>query len=1014
MTTLFYLTTQALDTFQVKGLDYSSEWSKLWEVESSAISAESGTTPLTIIWNPDVPLTGGMSVLEPHLTPLDWVLAKSLLALRQFDEDPTKSETEIGWIATRAINIIDIGANLDRDTFADTMVASLLGQMPWVRLFSPLALGRSGYHDLLTFKEKNLPAVNSLLLAPPSEREQLKNNVSRLKALNQLNRTWAVWVEGSDDHHDLNNLVGAQLFSGETTSNATKALLNRLTWSDLGTFDAAVDLIDSQQTTFDIVVVDDQIRTGWGKLFERMLGRSGSSVLKAAEKPGLYFLSSPSELCCELKLGALKTNDSGTVSTSTEDIRAHYGRRVFDSPVEGGSVNTSRRPWALVLDLRFFIGVDREEEEWYRFLARAFIQISGCDGLAWGGLVASELSLLHKIADGTSMDWLDDSVVALKLSLFPRICALRWPTVPIILFSTTSNRALIASLSSYSNIFIAAPKPNILGLSANEEIKVFALKFKQELLSSHGLIELQQAVLDCCAAVSQNELQPAIFPDNKHYQLVCALDESGNFETNRYSAVGAIILVASGSSEIEAAENSKGFQEHLRCSGVNFYAEGPYYHESNSSGATIGTVIAKKTPIGVKLSSALQNYSRKGEISLVGVCTSLTNPQRSEQLFRDNVFLTAVRQLVTVVLCEWLPCVGFTNKDKVKLAFWFADKQTSFDTRSLYQQEIDSPPIKPADISLAKQHAKRLDFRVTFSDGVLVESIGGRGSAYQLVQAALAGRSPEFVSNKFKQISTLQARKLVYSTSKPNLYWNKLANMVKPVYEAGFNYANAVPEYTVIANLTDAALKDACFDNKSFPSESEYGGVNNLTVGASFSVTADDTFSDFLEASRQIDDESLTIKTEALKTAYKRAFFLSGLTSCNDALTAPITTRLVKRVLDELGSSPGMLFAELANIRVRFQVSPSSLLKFDQSTQSLTIFAKNYFSKVPLAFNKSLKKEEVGKIIDKCNISELKNFCLIHKTTEKNNLSIKMTIQNDSDLDRVIRVVDSANLKWKL
>ena len=844
-------------------------------------------------------------ILEPYLTPMDWILAVSIRRL--------KGDPRAPWIDTSAVNVIDVGANLVRTTFADTVMASLLGQMPWVRVFAPLSLGRPGYQDLLKFDVNGSPILNTTLDDAPKEWERLGNSQHRLRSLQRLNRAWQTWIESSHDHHDLNNLLGAELFSGSTKSAASRALLNRLQWSGLGGSVPRVEPINLPQTACDVVVVDDQASPGWGSLFEKLLGRPAETELKTGQDPGLFVMTSPNELLRALKLDCLVLDFLSCAlkvgRETSPEVLAHYGKRVFDAP-HWAAEDANRRPWALVLDLRFFIAKDREEEEWYRALACASLQVSGAPGLAWSGFGERERSLLLKMANWTELDWLSDEVVALKLSLLPCLCAWRWPMVPIVLFSNTRNRLLIDRLSNCSNIFIAAPKPNILGVNALQEVQEFGSKFQRELMGSDGLLRLQQVMLDCkCSLLRIGERKPLFSAESTtYYQLVAAFDEAGDFKDDKYSAVAAVILVAPGDSPDAAAANASAFQERIRAAGVHFFADEPYYHEIARPGAFVRKEVQnKRTPISHSLELAIREHRLTNAIWLAGACLVVPKLALSEHIYQDGTYLRTLHQLVNILLCEWLTCAGLDDFSRMRLSLWFPDKQTSY----------GSTPHQTSD-QLASEAARRLDFRRTSATIPMTEAIGGHGSAYLTIQSALAGRSQTVVTELFRSVSLLRTRKIPYGNSTPHFFWRPSNRQVRE-----YPYGKTNPsfgeyaEYCPVAHLADSALTGVSKQPKDFPSDWAFGR-RNITSEASFCITSDGALADFLEVSRQIDSGEVSLVTEALKTAYRWRFFSKGLTRPSESLSLPLTKRVTRKLLEAMERSPGVLFAEIGNIRVRY------------------------------------------------------------------------------------------------
>ena len=117
--------------------DYATEFDEFWgegPIDGSKCPAHkivlaSRQKALLIVWGggPDDKSSNG-KLLAPHLTPLDWTLAFSMrmLALKK------------AHLLDFSIHIIDLTVKAYEDAFALRMRHTLLAEMPWVRLYSPL------------------------------------------------------------------------------------------------------------------------------------------------------------------------------------------------------------------------------------------------------------------------------------------------------------------------------------------------------------------------------------------------------------------------------------------------------------------------------------------------------------------------------------------------------------------------------------------------------------------------------------------------------------------------------------------------------------------------------------------------------------------------------------------------------------------------------------------------------------------------------------------------------------
>ena len=441
--------------------------------------------PIVIIWDGRVlneetesASDEGAGSLEPHLTPMDWALAFSIGALAQEGEVPKAADV--------AIHIVDLTGR-DHTAWSMRMRHQLLAEMPWVTLHAPLipkGAYRSGYRPVLDGYDSLLERTGTGWKLH-SETDTLKTcaRQGHRKNLVGLSRQWASTLVQTHDHHDLNNLVGPWILCGRMpeTIPSLFAFWTRLRWTGFLPKDlteTASANIDPEE--LDVLTIDDQLDVGWNDVVCRLFG---AEYRKKKVEGCFDSIGSNGNI-------ELYGNNSAYALLTGLRKEGAFEKRYFDSPLPRSAVV---RPWLLVLDLLLFPGGSSAEREWLTGLLSIARGIpANTSKLAWPGFSKDELCNVQKWLSSGNVE---DLAYNTALSLLPRLCALRWPSVPILLFSGTSRRALTDKLAAYRNIFLAPQKPNLLSGNSVEEIEAFLAGWRRELDSAKRLIAVQRKLL---------------------------------------------------------------------------------------------------------------------------------------------------------------------------------------------------------------------------------------------------------------------------------------------------------------------------------------------------------------------------------------------------------------------------------------------------------------------------------------------------------------------------------------
>ena len=694
--------------------------------------------PIVIVWD-GRPLDGwdeGSNTLKPHLTPMDWALAFSIHSLTK-EEVPEEKAPEC---ADVAIHIVDLTGEAHK-AWSMRMRHQLLAEMPWVTLHAPLipkGAYRSAYRPVLE-------GCGSLLKSSATG-WTLRAGTGTLKGassgygrnLKELSRQWSSTLVQSHDHHDLNNLVGPSILLGQTpeTLPLLSAFRNRLFWSK---FLRPISLSEDKPNfsvlgELDALTIDDQLLVGWHHV---ICGLFGAKISSAATKfkSDIRLIGSTGDIQLYGSDGArpLLKSLMKMKSLMKKDL---FEKRCFDSPIP---CSGNERPWLLALDLLLFPGDPRRERKWLTELLCIARSITGSSSLAWPEISETELKDVEKWLESRNVE---DPAYNTALSLLPRLCALRWPSVPILLFSGTSRRALTDKLAPYRNIFLAPQKPNLLSGNASEETEAFLIGWRRELVSTKGLIAVQRKLLqlqrqgktepasvDCTgngqvsiakeeadgSAESKQDVEQQQH-DRSVRHLTIALDESGNFKSDRHSAVGGVVIEACSSSEKTAKKLTFDFLERLRQQGVNFYNHPPAYTEIGKKGDVVcDSTIKKGSDVSTMIKEVLPEFDNRIRIGAFRCRVSEEAYESSGP--PDSTYLKWLVRTLELLLCEYLASKGY-ELQTTSISLWLPTRNITGDCD--------------------RSRATRFDL-FSITDKRMV-TVGGRSLAYAIVLRSLEGR----------------------------------------------------------------------------------------------------------------------------------------------------------------------------------------------------------------------------------------------------------------------------------
>ena len=869
--------------------------------------------------------------LEPHLTPMDWVLAFSINALAQ-DEVPECADV--------AIHIIDLTGR-DHTAWSMRMRHQLLAEMPWVTLHAPLIPNgpyRSGYRPVLDDCGSLLES-NGTGWKLRAGTATLKACVSRGYGRNLagLSGQWASTLVQTHDHHDLNNLVGPWILLGITPETASSlfAFWNRLRWSGLlPEISSGQEPKNITMEELDVLTIDDQLDVGWNHVIRHLFGAENNEE----EAEGCF--ESIRSIGSTGNTHLYGSNSARTLLASLMKEGA-FEKRCFDSPIPRSG---SKRPWLLVLDLLLFPGGSSAERDWLGELLDIATGIStDSSNLAWRGFSEDEL-------DGVE-NWLgsgnvDAPAYNTALSLLPRLCALRWPSVPILLFSGTSRRALTDKLAAYRNIFLVPQKPNLLSGNAAEESEAFLGGWRRELDSAMGLIAVQRKLLqlqrkgktaqasahgtgdggastgDDAAKQSAEAHQCAEEQNDNclHRHLTIAFEESGDFNKDDFSAIGGVVIDAQGKNESAAKRESFKFLEELRKEGVNFYDHPPAYTQIEKYGNVYCNLISKNAPINTHVSKVLTQF--KCSIKIGSFRSRIGKPDYVQDGRADSTYMKWLARTLELLLSEFFGSLGY-EPETTTLSIWLPTRAVEGTKEMALRWDLHFDPIRAEQVRMNTVGGHSVAYQIMLRAledrprqieildrcDVKVRKIpyydtGSRdvnrtplySSALQWYCSNCATFVPQFIKSapRLKTVGPSEFENVMFME-----YFNDVChfNVKKDKRETLTGYRHAycnrsrcrrkeflAADYSVAQHLADAALTAG----HEFPSEEL--GMGNIVGTISFDVDAGQALEEFLSAGRAFDRGQMF---EAFAICYWRGWFPSALGARN-GLVAPVGGRLVK------------------------------------------------------------------------------------------------------------------------
>ncbi len=376
------------------------------------------------------------------------------------------------------VTILDLNPAIHGDTvLRDQLSVFREESIPWLKIVP--------WTELL---KDDSEAIWTLFSTPGIGLPAQPNGDVALQELRKTVRLMLTDPAKPDDRHAISNLVGPMILLGhQPTVLGEKGASGGNTAADhLAALDTVLEvcgLIRARRTeasgakqkapfhlanfcqwvrdngSIEFILVDDQFRNGWGQVVCDMLG---ASLVSPTEKLNLTTIGRG----CD---GALTVSASESAEFIVSELeKPGPSDRRFNLRLGSDADHQ-----VLFLDLRLYAGKPvHEEAKFFRKIA-AIARARFCNhaDLPWPGFSPEELDRLDswlKVAvEGGNSDR-SDSIYLEVLTLLPRVLALSDLSLPIVIFSSTTQRRITVCLQDYQNIIVEFAKPAVHGYNSHD------------------------------------------------------------------------------------------------------------------------------------------------------------------------------------------------------------------------------------------------------------------------------------------------------------------------------------------------------------------------------------------------------------------------------------------------------------------------------------------------------------------------------------------------------------------
>lgn len=523
---------------------------------------------------PNVDLNSKPVNISEHLTPFDWALSVSRWILSELigpSELPPKLR----------IFIVDNFSGRFPNSYSCRMVDSLLATMPWLWVIRNPSIDYPAARSLAN--KDDVDWLETVLSRDASDLPTLQG-VDRYQARQTIDTLAHAWVGNlthSTTHHDVNNLLGplvlAESFATRTAHEdlGRGALLQHARWLGLAPdsrkedaeitspawFDAN-NFADELGQTVRFVLVDDQANNGWKEVVAAALGLSREAPLREA----------PADSLAEIA----KYGRAELWATTNVDLIVDRLRRVLQDFYEGRGpldrrfqlhftdwVSQKERPLeVLLLDLRLV----RIQDDEAKYFDAVLDLIDGLDKY-YSGRKWPWTTLGDNAPNGKSLkdlrNWIHqyrasfdvaafrrDATYLKLLTLLAESIATIDLSLPIVLFSSSGQRAITEDVRSFGNIITGFEKPRFVGYRPQDVLQDTAAKWNKSIQQASEILRARLAVQDM-RAFQKAFPRPVSSGEKGKYLIQLYIDETGNEFSGEEVTVGGLLVAGPQSKVLE-------------------------------------------------------------------------------------------------------------------------------------------------------------------------------------------------------------------------------------------------------------------------------------------------------------------------------------------------------------------------------------------------------------------------------------------------------------------------------
>ena len=400
------------------------------------------------------------------------------------------------------------------------------------------------------------------------------------------------------------------------------------------------------------------------------------------------------------------------------------------------------------LDLRFYHGADIGDEEKTLFEdLLSYAEALNERPHGWPRISEGDLKEIYGWLNSTRHDDARrDERYPVVLSLLPRLLAQADPTLPIVLFSSTTQREVTDRFSGFGTIITSFRKPVLHGYRKGgfdedtEAALQRALREAARLVRARRFIrELTNSVVSAAEERNRSIVQLSRAGERRHSYVEVYIDESGRSEDPIFCVGGMALFFPSRDSATQ-------FHESLTKTGLAIGWDRDFINRRNGKAVANGSLLPDirlapqyarlskwlgKRPNDKDLDAAFSRFDALLTAGEIGkVCFAVFRPQRIEAKPEvlldpnslDNLYLKIVKDLLEILLFDLIP--GRLDLSATcEVAVYVATRQVD----------------RPADDELWRDWKDSFDVQSNPTDTKMY--VVSEGDVYKIVREVLARRS---------------------------------------------------------------------------------------------------------------------------------------------------------------------------------------------------------------------------------------------------------------------------------